>query len=214
VAELADDRIDCATSLVLPARLDTPAQRAFEQVKGFGQGMRRSVFWPGLDRGHALAPGQFGPAAVSLWRRSALLRIGGFDPRLGAGSPARGGEDLYVMLRLVRAGGAVVYTPHAVAWHEHRAGWADLRHQLRGYGCGLSAMIVLHLARHPAELLLVARAMPGRLRQLGRSARRRGAAPHDAVPRQLLVEELRGIACGPLALLRSTIAAARTEVPR
>jgi GT2 family glycosyltransferase len=212
VAELADDRIDCATSLVLPARLDTPAQRAFEQVKGFGQGMRRRVFEPGS--GCALAPGQFGPASVSLWRRQALLRIGGFDPRLGAGSLACGGEDLYVMLRLVRAGGTVVYTPHAVAWHEHRAGWADLRRQIRGYGCGLSAMIVLHLARNPAELLLVARAVPGRLRQLARSGRSGDTARRDALPRLLLVEELRGIAYGPLALLRSSIAAARTEVAR
>jgi glycosyltransferase involved in cell wall biosynthesis len=211
VAELADDRIDCATSLVLPARLDTPAQRAFEQLKGFGQGMRRRVFGPGSGR--ALAPGRFGPASVSLWRRSALLRIGGFDPRLGAGSPARGGEDLHTMARLVRAGGAVVYTPHAVTWHEHRADWADLRRQLRGYGCGLSAFALLYLAQNPGELLGLARAVPGQLRQLARPGRG-GGAPRDAVPRSLLMEELRGIAYGPLGLLRGAWLAMRTEGPR
>jgi O-antigen biosynthesis protein len=213
VAELADDRIDCATSLVLPARLDTPAQRAFEQLKGFGQGTRRQVFGPGSGRALALAPGRFGPASVSLWRRSALLRVGGFDPRLGAGSPACGGEDLHTMARLVRAGGGVVYTPHAVSWHEHRAEWADLRRQLRGYSCGLSAFALLYLAQDPGELLRVARAIPGQLRQLARPGRD-GGAPRDAVPRQLLMEQLCGIACGPLALLRSTLLAMRTAGPR
>jgi glycosyltransferase involved in cell wall biosynthesis len=210
VAELADDRVDCATSLVLPARLDTPAQRVFEQLKGFGQGTRRRVFGPGLDTGHAFAPGQFGPASASMWRRPALQRIGGFEPLLGVGSPARGGEDLYALLQLTRTGGTVVYTPDAVAWHEHRAELADLRHQLRGYGCGLSAMILLHLWRHPGELLTVARAMPGRLSLLARRGRTHG----DTVPWLLRVEEFRGVLRGPLALLRSARLATRTGVPR
>jgi GT2 family glycosyltransferase len=217
VAELADGRIDCATSLVLPARLDTPAERAFEQIKGFGQGTLRRVYGPELgldDPAYAFAPGRFGPASASLWRRSALLGIGGFEPLLGVGSPSRGGEDLYALLRLARAGGTVVYTPHAVVWHQHRTEWNDLRHQLRGYGTGLSAMILLHLWRQPADLTLVARAMPGRLGQLARRGRTRGAAPHDAVSSHLLVQELRGIACGPLALLRSARLAIRTQVPR
>ena len=217
VAELAYGRVDCATSLALPARLDTAAQRAFEQLKGFGQGTLRRVCGPepGLDDpAYAFALGRFGPAGASLWRRSALLGIGGFEPLLGAGSPCLGGEDLYALLRLARAGGTVVYTPHAVVWHEHRAEWADLRHQLRGYGTGLSAMILLHLWRNPGDLMLVARAMPGRLGQLARRGRTRGAAPHDAVSWRLLVDELRGIAYGPLALLRSVRLARRTEVPR
>jgi hypothetical protein len=151
---------------------------------------------------------------VALWRRLALLSMGGFEPLLGVGSPSRGGEDLYAMLRLARAGGTVVYTPHAVAWHQHRAEWADLRHQLRGYGTGLSAMILLHLWRNPGDLMLVARAIPGRLARLARRGRSRGAAPHDPVSRLLLVEELRGIAYGPLALLRSARLAIRTQVPR
>jgi GT2 family glycosyltransferase len=212
VAELADERVDCATSLVLPARLDTAAQRAFEQLKGFGQGTRRRVFGPGISPGDAFAPGQFGPVAVSLWRRSALRRIGGFDPLLGAGSPAHGGEDLYVAMHLMRAGGTMVYTPHAVAWHEHRADWADLRRQLRGYGCGLSAMMLLRLARHPAELLLVARVLPGRLRMLARRGHGHGGG--DAVPWTLRLEEIRGILGGPLALLRSARLASRTGTPR
>jgi glycosyltransferase involved in cell wall biosynthesis len=217
VAELADGRIDCATSLVLPARLDTPAQRAFEQLKGFGQGTLRRVCDPELaldDPAYAFTPGRFGPGSVALWRRLALLSMGGFEPLLGVGSPSRGGEDLYAMLRLARAGGTVVYTPHAVAWHQHRAEWADLRHQLRGYGTGLSAMILLHLWRNPGDLMLVARAIPGRLARLARRGRSRGAAPHDPVSRLLLVEELRGIAYGPLALLRSARLAIRTQVPR
>jgi GT2 family glycosyltransferase len=210
VTELADDRVDCATSLVLPARLDTPAQQAFEQLKSFSPGTRRRVFGPGAAPGEAFAPGQFGPVAVSMWRRSALRRIGGFEPLLGAGSPTHGGEDLYAVVQLMRAGGTIVYAPDAVAWHEHRADWSDLRRQLRGYGCGLSAMIVLRLVRHPSELLLAARAMPGRLALLARRGRGNGGA----VPWSLRAEEIRGIIGGPLALLRSARLSARTAAPR
>ena len=216
VAELAGGRVDCVTSLVLPAHLDTPAERAFEQLKGFGQGTQRRVWGPEDgrdDRACALAPGKFGPASVSLWRRSALLDMGGFEPLLGAGSPSRGGEDLYALLRLARSGGTVAYTPHAVAWHRHRTEWADLHHQLRGYGSGLAAMMLLHLWRQPADLMLVARVLPGRLVQLARRGRTRGAASHEPVSRRLLAAEFRGIASGPLALLRSARLAARTDVP-
>ncbi len=50
--------------------------------------------------------------------------------------------------------------------------------------------------------------------QLARRGRTRRAEPHDPVSRLLLVEELRGIAYGPLGLLRSARLAIRTRVPR
>jgi GT2 family glycosyltransferase len=205
-AELADDRVGCVTSLTLPARLDTPAQRAFEQLKGFGQGLERQVFGPQAHR-RRFAPGRFGPVGASMWRRSALLGIGGFDPLLGTGSPTSGGEDLYAVTQLMRAGGIIVYTPHAVCWHEHRAEWADLRRQLRGYGRGLSAMVLLHLWRHPSDLALVARSIPGWLSPAKQDNKR---DHQQDKKRDLLFEEIRGILSGPAALLRSVWVANRT----
>ncbi|MET7998058.1 glycosyltransferase [Amycolatopsis sp. NPDC005232] len=207
VAELADEAVDCATSLVLPTSLDTPAQRTFEQLKGFGQGMRRQVFSPELagdDSLYPFAPGRFGPGGCALWRRSTLTGLGGFDPLLGPGTPTRAGEDLELFLRLARAGGSIVYTPHAVAWHEHSAEWAQLRERLHAYSVGLSAMFVRHLLQRPKDLLMVAAVVPNRA---GRILRTR-SSPQDSGSTgpgaRLLLDQLTGLVSGPVALARST----------
>ncbi|MGH3495362.1 MAG: glycosyltransferase, partial [Sciscionella sp.] len=207
-AELADERADCATSLVLPTRLESLAQRTFEQMKGFGQGLERRVFGPELaaaDPGYALSPGKFGPGGCALWRRSTLVSLGGFDPLLGTGSPSRAGEDLFLFLRLARRGGTVVYAPDAVAWHDHGVEWPELRDRIRGYGTGLCAMLLLHVLRRPADLGRLARALPGRVRHVLLPATAPGARQPElaAIPRSLLFTQLHGIAGGPLALARS-----------
>ncbi|QRP47871.1 glycosyltransferase [Amycolatopsis sp. FDAARGOS 1241] len=207
VAELADERVDCATSLVLPSSLDTPAQRTFEMLKGFGQGLRRQVFSPELagdDPRYPFAPGRFGPGGCALWRRSTLAGLGGFDPLLGPGTPTRAGEDLELFLRLARAGGSIVYTPHAVAWHEHSTEWTQLREQLHAYSVGLSAMFVRHLVQHPGDAGMIAAAVPNRVRRV-LSAR---SSPPDSGStgpgaRRLLLDQLTGLASGPPALARS-----------
>lgn len=231
VAELENPAIDCATSLVLPARLDTSAQRAFEDLKGFGQGLRRQVFGPELAASrpdYPFAPGQFGPGGCAVWRRSTLHRLGGFDPLLGPGTPGRAGEDLHLFLRLARAGGSVVYTPHAVAFHEHAAEWPELRARIRGYGTGLSAMLLLHLLRRPADLPRLARVVPGRVRRVLRAGPSAADStgnpagtpnPAQAVPsaadpdlsRRLLLDQCRGLLSGPFALARSAYRDRRTR---
>ncbi len=204
VRELAEDEIDCATSLVLPARLDTPPQRAFEALKGFGQGAQRLVFGPRTAAENPLypfRPGRFGPGGAALWRAATVNRLGGFDPLLGPGTAARAGEDLHLFLRLARAGGSVVYTPAAVAWHHHAPDWPQVREQVRGYGTGLSAMLLLHVLHRPGDTAALVRAavsaLPGVL------APGRGDHATGAVPRALLLEQVRGLAAGPVALARS-----------
>jgi GT2 family glycosyltransferase len=211
-AELADHEIDCVTSLVLPARLDTRAQRAFEEMKGFGRGVRRRRFGPRLweqQPRQALTPGRFGPGGCALWRRSTLERLGGFDPLLGPGTISRAGEDLYLFLQLIRQGGSVIYAPDAVAWHHHGDEWFELRTRVRGYGVGLAAMLLLHVLRRPGDLIPLARTLPGRFRQVilfspdhdAQSA----AALGDNVRWGLRFDQLRGLAYGPVALIRSTV---------
>jgi GT2 family glycosyltransferase len=50
-------------------------------------------------------------------RRSTLERIGGFDVRLGPGTPYPGGEDNDLGFRLLEAGCRIVYAPEAVLYH-------------------------------------------------------------------------------------------------
>ncbi|WP_162834591.1 glycosyltransferase family 2 protein [Amycolatopsis circi] len=214
-AEFADARVDCATSLVLPASLDTPAQRKFEELKGFGHGARRVVFGPAhaaKDPHSSFAPGEFGPGGCAMWRRSALDRLCGFDPLLGPGTATRAGEDLELFLRLARSGGTVVYTPHAVAWHEHGAEWAELRDRLHAYGVGLSAMFVRHLLRRPADAWLVATAIAARAG--GVVAPRRGRHPEGGPRARLLLAQATGLSAGPFALARSAWSARTREKNR
>jgi GT2 family glycosyltransferase len=212
VAELVEDRIDCATSLVLPTRLDTPAQQTFEAMKGFGQGTRRQVFGPELaavDPLYSFAPGRFGPGGCALWRRSSVQRLGGFDTLLGPGTPSRAGEDLELFLRLARSGGSVVYAPNGVAWHDHGAEWSELRDRLRAYGTGLSAMFLRHLGHKPGDsamvAAMVARRLPGMLApQSAPALSGNSTSPPGRVGgKRLVLDEVLGLAAGPVALARS-----------
>ncbi|GAA3523413.1 hypothetical protein GCM10022222_01800 [Amycolatopsis ultiminotia] len=204
VAELAQPGTPCVTGLVAPLCLDTPAQVWFEAFGGFGKGYRRQTF--DADPHRLQSPGRFGSGNNMAWRRDAFLALGGFDERLGPGRRTKSGEDLDLYLRLVRSGERVVYTPHAVVRHEHRATEGELLRQLRGYGTGLAAMYLLHAAR-PGGLRELALAVPrGLPRLLGRRSDNAGTtgtgAEPPAVPRRLIVEQLRGTVSAPLALLR------------
>jgi len=217
-AELANPEVDCVTSLVLPAHLETRAQRVFEQMKGFGQGARRRQFGPDLwerDPSKALAPGRFGPGGCALWRRSTLERLGGFDQRLGPGTPSQAGEDLYLFLCLVREGGCVVYQPDAVAWHEHAADWSELRTRIRGYGAGMAALQLLNVLRHPRDVIPLARVLPARLRQVvlvpSTSTEQAHTVGGDRPPRSLVFDQLLGMASGPISLARGARAHRREQ---
>ncbi|WP_284740053.1 glycosyltransferase family 2 protein [Amycolatopsis sp. RTGN1] len=197
VAELAQPGTSCVTGLVAPLCLDTPAQVWFEAFGGFGKGYRRQVFTE--DPRNLLSPGRFGSGNNMAWHRDAFLALGGFDERLGPGRRTHSGEDLDLYLRLVRSGGRIVYTPHALVRHEHRATEADLLRQLRGYGTGLAALYLLH-ARRRGGLRELAAALPRGLPAL--FGRRPAEASASPFPRRLVIAQVRGTLSGPLALVR------------
>jgi GT2 family glycosyltransferase len=73
-----------------------------------------------------------------------LLRVGGFDERLGAGSPGGSGEDMDLLYRLLRAGARIRYEPQAVIYHERQP--RDRRLASRSaYGRGIGACCGLWL---------------------------------------------------------------------
>jgi GT2 family glycosyltransferase len=71
-------------------------------------------------------------------RRDWLLRIGGNNERLGPGAPGRGGVDMDLFYRLLRAGARVRYDPGVLVYHE-RTDRAGRRSRRGPYGYGMGA---------------------------------------------------------------------------
>ncbi len=96
---------------------------------------------PAVFRGRALpwAVGTGGNMAVKV----ALLRqIGGYDERLGAGTPGAAGEDLELIHRLLRAGSVLAFDPAAVVYHARVSAERRLATR-RSYGFGMGAFVGL-----------------------------------------------------------------------
>ena len=105
------------TGLVLPLEIETPAQELFERLGGFGRGFVRRWETEGTSSGRPrtggtiLGAGEFGTGANMAFRRAVFDRIGGFDPALGVGTPARGGGDLEMFHRVLAGGQSSATNP-------------------------------------------------------------------------------------------------------
>jgi hypothetical protein len=227
--------LEAVTGLILPAELETPAQIFFERYYGGFSGERAFApltlaAEPGLlgrsrvtVRDAAGEPvrkvalygvGAYGAGANMAFRRATLRRLGGFDLALGTGTPARGGEDLAILVDLLWRGGRVGYEPAAVVHHQHRREYAELVHQLRGNGLGFTAMLASVVSRDPRHLLALGVQLPlaaGRLvaqsvrRLRGRRAGAAGPALAAAplYPSELVRHEIAGMPRGPWAYICS-----------
>jgi GT2 family glycosyltransferase len=206
-ADFVDDRVACVTGLILPAELETRAQYWTERHGGFGKGFTRRAFT--LDEGRAESPlfpyaaGQLGSGANMAFRTDALRRIGGFDPALGAGTLARGGDDLASFVAIVQAGHTLVYDPEALVWHHHRRGEDGMRRQAYGYGVGLGAYLTKIAVDRPAALIDYARGMVPALRHLLSPGSSKNDRLPDDYPAALVWRERLGVLAGALAYLRS-----------
>ncbi len=150
-----EDNPDAAgvTGLVLPHKLDTPAQILFESRGGFGRGFEPLRFGRALP-GNPLYPcgaGIFGAGANMAFRRDALTALGGFDEALDTGAPLPGGGDLDIFYRLIRAGHTLVYEPRFAAFHEHRQDLDGLRRQYLSWGRGFAAFAVKSYRADPSH---------------------------------------------------------------
>ena len=131
------------SGLVLPYRLETPAQIRFEREGGFGRGFER-IHHRGGQLGNPLHPvgaGVVGAGANMCFRRDLLLDLGGFDEALDTGAPLPGGGDLDIFYRVLRSGNAIVYEPRYAVFHEHRETMAQLRRQYWSWGLGFMAFL-------------------------------------------------------------------------
>jgi GT2 family glycosyltransferase len=205
VAPFERDDVMIVTGNVLPAELDTDAQRLFESYGGLGRGFTRRVAdgeWFRRWR-RAVPTWELGCTANAAFRASIfkMPEIGLIDEALGAGTPTGCSEDTYVFYRVLKRGFAIVYEPRALVWHRHRDTMRALRQQIYRYSKG-------HVAYHLTTWLNDGdrRAFVRLLYELPRTyARRtyqrlRGSSEY---PLSFIALEVLGNLAGPWALWRS-----------
>lgn len=196
---------DVVSGVVVPAELASQAQVWFEDFGGHskGRGFTSAVFDRSTARTQSplypLPP--FGTGANMAFRPGVIERIGGFDPALGAGTPAMGSEDTLAFMEVLRRGGTVVYQPTAVVRHFHRPDIDGLRRQLVGYGVGLSAAYTSLVLHHPSVIPRLLGLVPTAVRDLFGPHSERTATIGDDFPGELLRANLRGMLRGPVAYL-------------
>lgn len=201
--------VACVCGTVPSGELRTLSQAYFDWRVSWGDRLTPRIFRlaePPADL--PLFPFQvaaYGTGANFAVRRAALEEIGVFDERLGAGTAARGGEDLDLFFRVLAGGRALAVEPAAIVWHRHRADNDALLQQARGYGVGLGAWLtkVVVTPDHRRLMLSVIRR---RLRAVGRvgAAYASVAAPPPAfagdLPRSVGRTEVLSVFAGPRAL--------------
>jgi GT2 family glycosyltransferase len=201
----AADRVGCVTGLILPLELATLAQRRAEQRWRLAKGGRRVVVDLAEHRPRdplfPYATGALGSGANMAFRADVLRAVGGFDPAIGTGTRARGGDDLAAFLTVLLHGHTLVYEPKAIVRHEHPRTMRTLRRQSFGYGVGLTAHLTKAVLEQPgAAREIAARAPAGIRRLIG------GSSPGHSLragPAHLAALEAIGLAWGPAAYLWS-----------
>jgi glycosyltransferase involved in cell wall biosynthesis len=202
----AAEGVACVTGMILPVEIEGPSQLWIEQYGGFSKGFRRRIFDMEDNRPKdPLFPytaGALGSGANMAFRTSILRSLGGFDPAIGAGSIAFGGEDLAAFFQVVRSGYKLVYEPAAIVRHLHHRDYARLRRQVYGYGVGLTAYLTKCVFANPRLLVELAARVPcGLFFILSMRSSKNRKKLHD-YPRELTYLERQGMLYGPLAYLR------------
>lgn len=196
-----DDDVACVTGLILPAELETRAQLLLEQYGGFSRGFTSARYRLSTkgDRLFPFAAGRFGSGANMAFRSDWIRGRGGFDVATGAGTVARGGEDLLAFLDTILDRRTLVYQPAAVVRHYHRREMSGLQRQAFGYGVGLGAYVTAAIWSRPSLLprMLVRSVAAARYLVSADSAKNRGKS--RGFPPSLTWRERAGVVVGPFA---------------
>jgi GT2 family glycosyltransferase len=210
--------VGCVTGLVATAGIDTGEEAYFDaRAASWSTRCEPELYdLAGDARDDALYPysaGIFGTGANFAFDTAMLRELGGFDEALGAGAPTRGGEDLDVFVRVLRAGRALAYEPAALVWHHHRADPDALLRQLYGYGTGLTAYLTKCLLQRDVRRDVLRRVPRGlaRIVRIRQATDERLAAGVSA-PQGALASEMRGYLAGPALYLRARREIARSRV--
>lgn len=149
---------------------------------------------PAVHRGRAL-PWVVGTGGNMALRVDVLRDVGGYDERLGAGTPGLAGEDLEVVHRLLRRGAVLAYDPDVLVEHG-RVPWERRLATRYGYGFGMGAFVGLWLRADPWVAWTWARWAGLRVRETAGALRRRnrrGLREQGRLVRGLLAGTLFGL---------------------
>jgi len=201
--------IGAVTGNILPARLDTPAQELFELAGGHSmrRGFTAAVFAPHGPQSPLFPLPPFGAGGNMAFRREVLARIGWFDVALGAGTPARGGEDTFALTMTLLAGYGIAFEPAAFVRHNHYQDLDGLTRQWHGYGTGLTAFYAALLRHRPGVLPQLIGLLPDAARYL-----RPANGDHKGImslPAEIRRRQRQGMISGPVAYVRSVRRQAR-----
>ncbi|MEF3273693.1 MAG: glycosyltransferase [Chloroflexus sp.] len=135
VEELADERVWLAFGAVYPG---SPSPNGYNLVLGTRDGARQvfrhNRFNLAFGHGHNMGV-----------RRAIFEHLGGFDELIGAGAPLGAWEERDLGYRVLKAGGWIVFTPRAIAYHHHWQNWHSARRSFRAYGIGVGAVAAKYL---------------------------------------------------------------------
>ena len=120
-AAVAGEDVICIAGKTVGLASSTPAARFVDLFGAFDAGRHLA---------HPRYP--FAPSGNVLYRRSALVAVGGYDPRY------RSYEACDLHQRLGAAPGQCLFEPAALVFHRHRATWREYWRQQRSYGGGLA----------------------------------------------------------------------------
>jgi O-antigen biosynthesis protein len=198
--------VGCVTGLILPASLDTEAQVLFEELGGHSKsrGFKPAIFSRHGPQSPLYPRPPFGAGGNMAFRRETLMKIGGFDTALGAGTPARGAEDTLALTLTMLTGHKIAYEPAAFVRHYHYRGLRSLARQLHRYTVGLTAYYAALLCRRPWVLIGLVRLLPDAIGFL-RAARSPAASSSLGLVPQLASARGVGLLAGPVAYLRGVL---------
>src|SRR5436305_3274740 len=214
----ASHKAVCVSGLVLPMELETQAQGWFEQYGGYSKGFSRRLF--DMYEHHPRTPlfpytaGTLGTGANIAFTAAYLREIGGFAADLGAGTLAKGGEDLAIFFQIVTQGHTLVYEPAALLYHPHHRNYPELCKQMYCYGAGLTAYLTKMVIDQPTLVFDLIKKIPYGIFFTFSTRSSQNKRKSAFYPKELTKLELRGMLHGPLAYLRSRWALRRLQQGR
>lgn len=199
--------VGCVTGMIVPYELETRAQVLLEGYAGFSKGAERRVFDMGANRPadplFPFAAGTLGSGANMAFSRDVLEELGGFDPALGAGTRAMGGDDLSAFFEVIQRGHRLVYEPAAVVWHRHPRDVPSLKRQVYGYGVGLTAYLTKCVLDRPRLVPSAFARLPAAAAHVFSPGSTKNARLPPDYPARLVRLERVGMLTGPFAYLAS-----------
>ena len=184
-----------------PAAVTGPITTLGERPPG-GHAISLRADTQARDFSGRMLPWEAGSGANFAAPRAVLLEHGGWDERLGVGSPGRAAEDADLLYRILRGGGIVRYDPAVVVGHEWQT-WERRLATRASYAHGVGALCALWLRRGDAFALRMlasyARLHGARLAAAARGRDRARAREHARALGGLLAGMLYGARAAPPA---------------